>query len=148
METESDNRSSCTKAQVHQFCAIHGTVELSISWCSVTATDAAALPCVVRQLRHANASRQFARLWSESAVQREVRQRSRHSRRVTRGRGGRREVLRRRLQARMLLRQQKEQGSRIQWQEPLQLKAHHLEMLIKALRENAQIDGTDRRPEY
>lgn len=87
---------------------------------------------------YSNASRQYIRLWAESGVYRELRQRARHTRRCTRGQGGRREVLRRRLQGRMLLRQQREQTSRIQWQEPLQLKTTYLEMLIKALKANAQ----------
>ncbi|KAL8443683.1 hypothetical protein Emag_005856 [Eimeria magna] len=90
---------------------------------------------------YANATRQFARLWAESGVQRELRQRSRYTRRVTRGEGGRREVLRRRLQARMLLRQQKETGSKIQWHEPLQLNARQLELLIKAMKSNAQLEA-------
>ncbi|KAL8437456.1 hypothetical protein ACSSS7_000928 [Eimeria intestinalis] len=90
---------------------------------------------------YANATRQFVRLWAESGVQRELRQRSRYTRRVTRGEGGRREVLRRRLQGRMLLRQQKERGSRIQWHEPLQLNARQLELLIKAMKSNAQIEA-------
>ncbi|XP_026190937.1 uncharacterized protein LOC34620935 [Cyclospora cayetanensis] len=90
---------------------------------------------------NAAATRQFARLWAESGVQRELRLRYRHTRRVTRGQGGRREVLRRRLQGRMLLRQQKEQVSKIQWQEPLHLKAHQLEMLLKALRANGEAEA-------
>ncbi|KAL8425794.1 hypothetical protein Efla_004146 [Eimeria flavescens] len=89
---------------------------------------------------YADAIRQFARLWAESGVQRELRQRSRYTRRITRGQGGRREVLRRRLQYRMQLRQQKEQGSRIQWQEPLQLNSSQLEMLIKALKADAETE--------
>ncbi|KAL8274240.1 hypothetical protein Esti_001829 [Eimeria stiedai] len=90
---------------------------------------------------YANAARQFARLWAESGVQRELRQRSRYTRRVTRGEGGRREVLRRRLQGRMLLRQQKETGSNIQWHEPLQLNARQLELLIKAMKSNSQLEA-------
>lgn len=102
--------------------------------------DAAATEQQLERM-HSSASRHFARLWAESGVQQQLRQRCRYSRRVTRGQGGRREVLRRRLQGRMLLRQQKEQSSRVLWQEPLQLKQVHLEMLIKALKSNGQVEA-------
>lgn len=41
----------------------------------------------------------------------------------------------------MLLRQHKEQTSRVLWQEPLQLRTVHLEMLIKALKSNGQVEA-------